>query len=200
MLSFHRTGWTVVFLLAAGPAWGQDHTLPYAQVGASLTYAEAEVRILNAAVADRAFDIGFTQRTAEHVEAILSRAKKNIDRAQTLAPAKYQRLESRFLALREQVVQAERQLARFNEVLAAEYAKLTAEEDEDEDEDEDEEGEEVDAEPVTADWNAIKTEVRWLFQDVTVARKSYAALGRSLGVKALARPRAVRGKRPMDAQ
>lgn len=174
-----------LFAMTLAPASGlaQNHKLPFVQAGASLSYAKTEVRILYAAITAREFDLGFTKATLEQVEQALAKAKRSLDRSETLLPENMSKLSSRLLAARENVVAAEGQLEKLGAAVVEQTKSLTVE-------DEDEA-----AELPPTDWKLLEQETGWLWVDVTAAASAHAKLTQPLKVKPLKKVRKPRGKR-----
>lgn len=170
-------------LAAPAAASAQSHDLPFAQAGAALDYAGMEVRVLNAAIKAKQFDLGFTKATLAQIEAALAEAKRNVDRAETLLPEKLSSKSKPVLALREKIVAAETQREALTMAVVWQTKVLTVE-------DEDEA-----AELPPTDWKLLERQTGWLAQDVSAASSAHKKLMRPLKVsvpKKVAKPR---GKR-----
>lgn len=179
---------TAVFLGVLGShevARGSEHELYYVQAGALLNYAEAEVRVLYAAVTQRVFDPTVTKQAMDELERTLTRAKRQVGRAGTLLPEKASRHEEAIDGIRKKVIAAERQLARVREIVDTAIERLTSDETEDE-------GEEA----APTDWEAIRASCAWLGKDIKAARTAHAATRRRMALKPLRFPPTPRGKRP----
>ena len=175
-------------VLGAQTARASEHELYYAQAGAMLNYAEAEVRVLYAAVTQRVFDPTITRQATDELERILEQAKRQVGRTGTLLPEAMSKHEGAVGALKEQIIEAERQLQKFDSIVEEAITALTA------DEDELEEGEE----PPETDWSAIRSSCAWLAKDIKEAKTTYAGVSRRLGMKPIRFPPPPRGKRAAD--
>lgn len=174
-------------LLSSPSARASEHELYYAQAGGMLNYAEAEVRILYAAVTQRIFDPTITRQSTEELERILTLAKRQVGRAGTLLPEKLSKHQDGIDAIKEKIIAAERQLEKCKEITYAAIEALTAEEVE-------EELDEEEGAPAT-DWSAIRTACAWVAQDIKAARTSYAAATKRLAIKPVRFPPPPSGSR-----
>lgn len=175
----------LVSLGAFGPAaaHAQGHELPFAQAGAALEYADAEARILHAAVTAKQFDLGFTKQVLEELEKALAEAKRSVDRAETLLPDNLAKMSEKLLELRDKVVAAETQRERLATLIADETKVLLAED------------EEEAAELPPTDWKLLEGQAAWLAVDVDAASAAHSQIARALKApmpKAVRRPK---GKR-----
>jgi hypothetical protein len=175
-------------VLGAQTARASEHELYYAQAGAMLDYAGAEVRILYAAVTQRIFDPTITRQASDELERTLEQAKRQVRRTGALLPESMSKHEDAVGALEEQIIGAERQLEKFDTIVEAAITALTA------DEDELEEGEE----PPETDWAALRSSCAWLAKDIEKAKRTHAGVARRLGMKPLRSPPTPRGERPAD--
>jgi hypothetical protein len=178
---------TMAWILGtSATATAQDHTLHMAQAGALIDYAEFETRLLFNAVTARIFDPDITQSAAEELGRTLAAAKKSLDRADALLPESKAGASKGILKIRDNLVQAERQLQSFSGLLEAQIAALSGDESEEE-----EEGEEG----PKADWNALRASAVWLAADVRKADRGHAALSKRLRIRLKPAP-PPRGERP----
>ncbi len=177
--------------VGARSAQAQEHELYFTQAGAMLTYANAEARVLYGVVAHRIFDPQLTKTAAEELGRVITGTKKQIDKTDALLPEKLAKNSAALLKLRESLVSAERELAKFNTTIDLAIERLTVDEDEALDE-EDEEGEA----PPETDWSAIRTRIAWIAKDLGDAKTQYVSLTRRLSPKPLRKVPRVSGKRP----
>lgn len=168
----------------ATPAAAQDHRLHLGQAGALLDYAEFESRLLYAAVTARVFDLSLTQSTVEELNRSLTAAKKSLDRADALLPEGEESASKAILSIRNQLVQAERQLQAFSDLLQAEAAAL-----------DDEDAEVEEGEARQTDWQGLKSGAGWLAKDVRTALSGHRGLAKRMGIRVAPAP-APRGERP----
>lgn len=182
------TLFTALLLLAPVAASAQTHELYFHQTGALLNYADAEVRILYAALTAKEFDPDLTKRTVEELDRTLSATKKNIDRVTALLPEKLTKVQPALVKFREQVKNTEDQLQK----LATDIEEQTAPKELEGDLAD--ELEQAAAEP-TRDWNLLKNGCGWLYVDIKTSKSAYAKLARQLRVKPVRTPRRPRGKR-----
>lgn len=176
-------------------ALAQSHDLQYAQAGALLTYAQAELNLLYAALTDKQFDPKLTKDTIDELNRSLQDAKKRIDRTIALLPENKAKAEPDLEKLRAQIKTCQDSLTK----LANDIEEQTAAPS-------DEEGglgepktndDELPAEEgAQRDWELLKRGTGWLGVDLAAARKSYARLARKVGVRRIKTPPKPRGKRP----
>jgi hypothetical protein len=170
-------------LALSTPASAQTHRLPYAQAGAALAYAQAEVRILHDAVTANRFDLGFTRSTLGQLELALAEAKRNVDRAETLLPEKLSKRADAVRAVRDAVVAAETQRDALAKAVDEQTKVLTVED----------EAEAADLPPT--DWDLLERETGWLAVDIRKAVGAHRRLLRPLRVRRPGKVKKPRGKR-----
>lgn len=175
-------------LLAPALASAQTHELYFHQTGALLNYADAEVRILYAALTAKEFDPDLTKRTLEELDRTLSAAKKNVDRVTALLPEKLTKVQPDLVKFREQIKNTEDQLQKLATDIEEQTAPREAEGDLAD------ELEEAAAAPAR-DWNLLKNGCGWLYTDIKTSKGVYAKLARQLKVKPVRTPKRPRGKR-----
>lgn len=175
----NRTHVTMSFvaLLSMTPAVAsaQTHEIYFHQTGALLAYANAQVRILYAAITAKEFDPDATKKTVEELQRAVSTAKTMVDRVQGLLPENMAKLEPDLVKFREQVKAAEDQLRK----LATDIEEQTAPKEEEEEPELDEEGKQV----PQRDWNLLKRGCGWLSADLAAAKSGYGKLVLKLKVK-----------------
>lgn len=161
--------------LAPVLAHAQQHDIYFHQEGALLAYADAEVKILYAAITAKEFDPEATKKTLEELERTISSAKTMVDRVQATLPEDLANMEPELVKFRDQVKAAEDQLRK----LATDIEEQTGAKEGEEEQELDEEGKPA----VTRDWNLLKKGCGWLAADLATARATYAKLAGKLKVK-----------------
>lgn len=176
----------------ATPARAQGPELQFAQAGALLAYAEAEVRLLYASLIAREYDPALTKSLIDELKRTLGDAKTRVDRTSALLDEKDAKLEPELLDLREKIKRIEGSLAKLaaniQEQTApkAEPAGLESKKTADEDEDD---------EPPVRDWELLKRGAGWVAVDLEAARGSYAKLTKKLKMPNLVLPPKPKGAR-----
>lgn len=175
-------------------AQAQDYSLHYVQAGALLDYADAEVRVLYAAVTAREYDPKVTKDTLKELKETLDKAKRHAGRAGTLLPENLMKHEPAVEKLRGEISKAEDQLVKLATDIDEQTKALFADEAEVElGERSEDTGE---AEPAKTDWDLLKKGTGWLGVDIAGARRMHKSLARKIKVKGLKFPPKPRGKRP----
>lgn len=179
----HLTTSLVAMLsLLPSVASAQTHELYFHHAGALLAYADAQVRILYAAVTAKEFDKEAAKKTLEELDRTLAAGKTAVDRIQALLPENLSNLEQDLVKFRGEIKAAEDQLRKLGNDIE-EQTKGSGE----------------DAEEgggVKADWDLLKKGCGWLAADVQGAKSSYAKLAVRLKVKpagAVPKPKGSRG-------
>jgi hypothetical protein len=180
----------LIVLCAGGQARAEDAFLHYAQSGALLSYAEAEVQVLYAAFSAKEFDPELAKVLLKELDRSLNDAKKSADRAQVLVGD--EKIEPEFTKLMDLVKRCETQLRDLtNDVEEQTGAK---ESDEPKDHRDDVEPND-DASGPKHDWALLKNGAAWLFQDIKDARAHHAAMGKKLKGGPIKPPAKPSGKR-----
>jgi hypothetical protein len=162
--------------LVPGVASAQQHEIYFHQTGALLAYADAEVKILFAALTAKEFDPDATKKTLEELDRTVSASKNMVDRIQATLPEDMSAMEPELVKFREKVKATEDQLRK----LTTDIEEQTGSKDGEEEQPElDEEGKEVGQ----RDWNLLKKGCGWLSSDLALVRDAYAKLGPKLKVK-----------------
>lgn len=179
-------------LLGSSPglAHAEDAALHHVQSGALLAYAEAEVKILYAAIAAKEFDPELTKAILKELERTINGAKKSVDRTLSLLTSEDSKGEPELQRFRDLVKGAETQLGK----LTTDVEEQTAPEEEAKSgprEGEEDEGKE----PIKRDWELLKTGTGWLYVDLLACLEAQARLIKKLDVKPLAAPPKPRAKR-----
>jgi len=177
---------TLGLFASAVPAQASEHELYYAHAGAMLDFAEAEVRVVYAAVTQRVFDPTITRQSTEELERVLEQSKRQVGRAATLLPEKLEKHRDAIEQLKQQIIAAERQLEKMKTIIEETVEAQSV----DEEEEELEEGE-----APKADWAGMQASCAWLAKDVRQAKATHAALATRLGIKPLRAPPAPRAPR-----
>lgn len=165
---------TLVALSALSPsiASAQQHEIYFHQAGALLAYADAEVRILYAAITAKEFDPDATKKTVEELDRTVSTAKTMVDRIQATLPENMASMEPELVKFRDQVKAVEDQLRK----VSSDIEEQTGAKEGEEEQGSEEQGKQ-------ADWNLLKKGCGWLSSDLAVARGTYAKLAGKLKVK-----------------
>jgi hypothetical protein len=166
-----------VALLSLSPAVAsaQQHEIYFHQAGALLAYADAEIKILFAAITAKEFDPEATKKTVEELDRTMSASKNMVDRIQATLPEDLSAMEPELVKFREQVKATEDQLRK----LSNDIEEQTGSKEGEEEAELDEEGKPVG----NRDWNLLKKGCGWLSTDLGVARATYAKLSGKLKVK-----------------
>lgn len=171
----------------AGSARAEDAHLYHAQSGALLTFAEAEITILYNVLLAKEFDPEIVKGLLKDLERSVNDAKRTIDRTRIILGD--EKLEPEFTKMLDIVKKAESQVTR----LATDVEEQTGEKEEAPSDHREEPEEEA---PKNRDWNLLKNDASWLFQDLKDARAAHAALAKKLkGVAPMKTPPKATGKR-----
>jgi chromosome segregation ATPase len=177
----------VTLLALPSAAFAQQHEIYFHQTGALLAYADAEIRILYAAITAKEFDPEIAKRTVEELDRALSAAKNNADRTTALLPENMTNIQPDVAKLRELVKAAEDQLQK----LGTDIEEQTSPKEEEDDD------LEAAATGQRRDWDLLKGGCGWLAVDLAAARDHYAKLAKKLKVKpatAAPKPKGKRGE------
>lgn len=177
---------TLAVVASASPAWAQGADLHYAQAGALLSYGEAEIRILYAALSAKEFDPSITKSVVDELNRSLNEAKKRVDRTIPLLEEKDKALEPEMLKLREAIKKCEDELTKLNTDIEEQTGAKGDDEEKKDDDDE---------ERPQTDWELLKRGTSWLNVDIGNAKTAYAALAKKMKAPTLVAPPKPKGKR-----
>lgn len=186
--------WIVGSLVALGAvafstsARAEDASLYHAESGALLAFADADVTIVYNVLLAKEFDPELAKTLLKDLERSVNDAKRAIDRTRIVLGD--EKLEPEFVKLLDVVKRAESMVTRFTTDVEEQTG---SKEDEPSDHRDDEEGSDT---PKHHDWNLLKNDAAWLFQDIKDARTMHAAVGKKIkGAAPLKSPPKASGKR-----
>jgi hypothetical protein len=175
-----------VALFSANVARAEEAHLYHAQSGALLAFADAEVMILFNALLAKEFDPEIVKGLLKDLERSVNDAKRSVDRTRIVLGD--EKLEPEFVKLLDVIKRAESQVTR----LSTDIEEQTGEKEE---EPSDHRNDEEPEEPKKADWNLLKNDAAWLYQDIKDARAQHATVGKKLKGAPLKAPPKASGKR-----
>jgi len=167
---------TIALLMSPAVASAQQHEIYFHQAGALLAYADAEIKILFAAITAKEFDPEATKKTVEELDRAMSATKNMVDRIQATLPENMASMEPELVKFREQVKAAEDQLRKLGNDIDEQTGTKEGEEEQPE---LDDEGKQIG----NRDWDLLKKGCGWLSNDLSVARATYGKLAGKLKVK-----------------
>jgi hypothetical protein len=176
-----------VALAVASPARAQGPELSYAQAGALLSYADAEVKLLFGAINAKEFDPSMTRSLLDELKRSLEESKKRIDRSSALLDEKQAALEPELIKVRDAIRRVEGSLDKLTRDIEAQTGKLAADGEESGPAPE-KKTEEEEAEAPPRDWELLKRGAGWLGADLKDAQAAYGAVAKKLKVPAFPFP------------
>ena len=178
-------------LAATGTANAQNAGLHHAQSGALLGYADAEIKVLYAALTDRQFDLELVERLIAELDRTVTDAKRSTDRSTDLLDEKQAKLRPELEKIRKLLVAAEKELGMLKSDIEGQVKPFLKQLEGDDDE--------RDGVPEAApepDWERLKAHAGWIASDVGGAAKLHGKLSKKLKGPRLRTPPKPKGAHP----